>query len=106
MPQLTFLNEGHKRVQVFVSIPTKESIETLDFTIDFILQNASNTDANGVVVEQILEDFAVEHKFTCFPNSKPTKIEDIQYYCSFCSLNWENVDEFMEHKCTDGKVQS
>ena len=59
----TDLNEDINHVQVFAPIPSKESIETVDYPIDFLLQNSNNTDVGGVVVKQILGDFALEHKF-------------------------------------------
>ena len=90
---------------MFAPIPSKETIETFDYPIDVLLQNSNNTDVGGVVVEQILGDFTLEHKYKFF-QLKTNKNGDIQYYCSFLSLNWKNVDEFMKHKCTDGKVHS
>ena len=86
-------------------IPSKESIETFDYSNNVLSQNSDNTDFCGVVVEQILGDFTLEHKYKFF-QLKTNKNGDIQYYCYFLSLNWKNVDEFMEHKCINDKVHS
>ena len=53
---------------MFAPIPAKESIETFDYPIDFLLQNSNNTDVSGLVDEQIKGDFALENKFTIFSN--------------------------------------
>ena len=53
---------------MFAPIPSKESIKTFDCPIDALLQNSNNTDVGGAIVEQILVDFALEHKFTSSSN--------------------------------------
>ena len=58
---------------MFAPIPSKEYIETFDYPINVLLQNSDNTYVGGVVVEQILRDFALEHKFTSFSNKKLIK---------------------------------
>ena len=101
----TYLNEDIKPVEVFEPTYSEEFNETFDCPIDFLLESSNNTDVDGVVgVKQISEDFTVEHKFTSFSQIETEKLEDIQYYCSLCSLNWKNVDEYMKHKCVDGTV--
>ena len=47
---------------MFAPIPAKESIETFDYPIDFLLQNSNNTDVSGVIDEQIQRDFALGNK--------------------------------------------
>ena len=95
-----------KPIEVFETTYSKEFNETFDYPIDFLTENSNNTEVNGVVVEQISENFAEEHKFTSFSQLETEKLENVQYYCSFCCLNWKNVDEFMKHKCVDGTVQT
>jgi hypothetical protein len=102
----TDLNEDIKPVEAFEPTYSNKFNETFDYPIDFLSENSNNTEVDGVVVKQILEGFAEEHKFTSFSQSKTEKIEDDQYYCSFCSLNWKNVDEFMKHKCVDNTFQT
>ena len=102
----TNLNEDIKPVEVFEPAYSKEFNQNFDYPIDFLAENSNNTEVDGVVVKQISEDFAEEHKFTSFSQLETDKIEDLQYYCSFCSLNWKNVDEFLKHKCVDGTVQT
>ena len=51
-----------------LGIPSKESIETVEYLINVLLQNSNNT-----IVEQISGDFALEHKFTSFSNKKLIK---------------------------------
>ena len=62
----TDLNEDIKPVEVFEPTYSKEFNQTFDYSIDFLSENSDNTDVDGVVVKQILEDFAEEHKFTSF----------------------------------------
>ena len=52
---------------------SKEFNETFDYPIDFLSENSNNTEVDGVVVEQISEDFAEEQKFTSFSQLKQKK---------------------------------
>lgn len=75
----TDLNEDIKPVEVFEPTYSKQFNETFDNSMDFLFESSNNTDVDGVVVKQISEDFAVEHKFTSFSQLETEKIEDIQY---------------------------
>ena len=84
------LYESVKPVEVLQTNPIlnedrKVFDESINYPVDFLFQNSENTTENMEVVEE---------------NFK-TEVQDIQYFCSFCSQNWKTVDQFVNHKCHD-----
>ena len=75
----TNLIEDIKPVEVFEPAYSKEFNQNFDYPIDFLTEKTNNAEVDGVVVKQISEDFAEEHKFTSFSQLETEKIEDIQY---------------------------